>query len=67
MDSFPRPELIDFHGVAMSHIFTDNWENVQNFQARPDDILIATYPKAGQYTNICNPFPAENRCIKGRG
>lgn len=31
----------------MSHYFTDNWDNVQNFQARPDDILIATYPKAG--------------------
>ncbi|XP_034551574.1 cytosolic sulfotransferase 3-like [Notolabrus celidotus] len=46
MDSL-RPELIDFHGVSMSHYFTDNWENVQNFQARPDDILIATYPKAG--------------------
>ncbi|KAM3618449.1 uncharacterized protein V6R79_020483 [Siganus canaliculatus] len=43
----PRPELFDFHGVSMSHIFTDNWEKVQNFQARPDDILIATYPKAG--------------------
>ncbi|XP_034551570.1 cytosolic sulfotransferase 3-like [Notolabrus celidotus] len=43
----PRPELIDFHGVSMSHYFTDNWENVQNFQARPDDILIATYPKSG--------------------
>ncbi|XP_029011297.1 cytosolic sulfotransferase 3-like [Betta splendens] len=42
-----RPELFDFHGVQMIHYFTDNWEAVQNFQARPDDILIATYPKAG--------------------
>ncbi|XP_061112961.1 cytosolic sulfotransferase 3-like [Conger conger] len=43
----PRPELFDFHGVSMVHLFTDNWDNVQNFQAKPDDILIATYPKAG--------------------
>ncbi|KAM3618213.1 uncharacterized protein V6R79_017413 [Siganus canaliculatus] len=43
----PRPELFDFHGVPMVHFFTDNWENIQKFQARPDDILIATYPKAG--------------------
>ncbi|XP_076597650.1 cytosolic sulfotransferase 1-like [Chaetodon auriga] len=42
-----RAELFDFHGVSMTNFFTDNWENVQNFQARPDDILIATYPKAG--------------------
>jgi len=43
----PRPNLFDFHGVSMVNIFTSNWENIQNFQARPDDILIATYPKAG--------------------
>ncbi|XP_073326149.1 cytosolic sulfotransferase 3-like [Pagrus major] len=43
----PRPEIFDFHGVTMVHYFTDSWEKVQNFQARPDDILIATYPKAG--------------------
>ncbi|XP_030232103.1 cytosolic sulfotransferase 3 [Gadus morhua] len=43
----PRPNLFDFHGVSMVHYFTDNWEKIQNFQARPDDILIATYPKAG--------------------
>uniref|UniRef100_A0A3P9I5E6 Sulfotransferase n=2 Tax=Oryzias latipes TaxID=8090 RepID=A0A3P9I5E6_ORYLA len=47
MDLPPRPELFDFHGVSMIPCFTDNWENYQNFQARPDDILIATYPKAG--------------------
>ena len=48
----PRPNLIDFHGVSMVHYFTDNWEKIQNFQARPDDILIATYPKAGLCTEI---------------
>uniref|UniRef100_A0A3P9LFY0 Sulfotransferase n=1 Tax=Oryzias latipes TaxID=8090 RepID=A0A3P9LFY0_ORYLA len=47
MDSTLRPQLFDFHGVMMTHYFTDNWNNYQNFQARPDDILIATYPKAG--------------------
>ncbi|KAI3356900.1 hypothetical protein L3Q82_003544 [Scortum barcoo] len=47
MDSIPRPELFDFHGVSMTHYFTDNWEDVQNLQARPDDILLVTYPKAG--------------------
>ncbi|XP_028290078.1 cytosolic sulfotransferase 3-like isoform X1 [Gouania willdenowi] len=47
MDSLPRTELFDFHGVSMTHSFTNNWENIQSFQARPDDILIATYPKAG--------------------
>lgn len=42
-----RPDLIDFEGIPMVHYFTDDWENVQKFQARPDDSLVATYPKAG--------------------
>uniref|UniRef100_A0A8D0D369 Sulfotransferase n=1 Tax=Sander lucioperca TaxID=283035 RepID=A0A8D0D369_SANLU len=51
MDVIPRPELFDFHGVCMTHYYTDNWEKVQNFQARPDDIVINSYPKAGQYAH----------------
>uniref|UniRef100_A0A3B4AEY2 Sulfotransferase n=1 Tax=Periophthalmus magnuspinnatus TaxID=409849 RepID=A0A3B4AEY2_9GOBI len=47
MDNPQRPPMIDFHGVCLSKYFTDNWDNVKNFNARPDDILIATYPKAG--------------------
>ncbi|XP_075883143.1 cytosolic sulfotransferase 2-like [Nelusetta ayraudi] len=27
--------------------FMDKWDQVQNFQAKPEDIVIATYPKAG--------------------
>ncbi|XP_023675070.1 cytosolic sulfotransferase 3-like [Paramormyrops kingsleyae] len=42
-----RPELFDFCGVSMIHCFTENWDKVQNFKARPDDIVIATYAKAG--------------------
>ncbi|XP_027023119.2 cytosolic sulfotransferase 3-like [Tachysurus fulvidraco] len=47
MKSITRPEVFEFEGISMVHFFTDNWEKVQNFQARPDDILVATYPKAG--------------------
>uniref|UniRef100_A0A3Q3XFW7 Sulfotransferase n=1 Tax=Mola mola TaxID=94237 RepID=A0A3Q3XFW7_MOLML len=47
MEQPPRPTMFDFHGVCMTKYFTSNWDDVQNFKARPDDILIATYPKAG--------------------
>uniref|UniRef100_A0A3Q1FW38 Sulfotransferase n=1 Tax=Acanthochromis polyacanthus TaxID=80966 RepID=A0A3Q1FW38_9TELE len=47
MDSLSRPELFNFLGVPMVHYYTDNWDGVQNFQSRPNDILIATYPRAG--------------------
>ncbi|XP_029690366.1 cytosolic sulfotransferase 3-like [Takifugu rubripes] len=52
MDLPPRPELFDFHGISMTHYFTSNWENIQKFQARPDDVFIASYPKAGN-TWLC--------------
>uniref|UniRef100_A0A673A1K0 Sulfotransferase n=1 Tax=Sphaeramia orbicularis TaxID=375764 RepID=A0A673A1K0_9TELE len=42
-----RPELFKFRGVWMTHLFTDNWEKIVDFQARPDDIFIMSYPRSG--------------------
>lgn len=48
MELPPRPTLFDFHGVSMTKYFTDNWVNIQSFKARPDDIVLVSYPKAGE-------------------
>uniref|UniRef100_A0A3Q4HUE4 Sulfotransferase n=1 Tax=Neolamprologus brichardi TaxID=32507 RepID=A0A3Q4HUE4_NEOBR len=61
MEVLHRPQLFDFHGVSMTNAFTDNWDNVQNFKARPDDILIATYPKAGLLVNRQTSIPLYDR------
>ncbi|XP_045854149.1 sulfotransferase 1E1-like isoform X3 [Meles meles] len=35
------------HGILMYKDFIEYWDDVDTFQARPDDIVIATYPKSG--------------------
>ncbi|XP_043942636.1 sulfotransferase 1C1-like [Protopterus annectens] len=42
-----RAKLIQVEGVALPDWILDMWEGVKKFQAYPDDLLIATYPKAG--------------------
>ncbi|XP_068601603.1 cytosolic sulfotransferase 3-like [Brachionichthys hirsutus] len=42
-----RPTMFNFHGVPMIEQFTSNWDNVQDFKARADDILISSYMKSG--------------------
>ncbi|KAG9465243.1 hypothetical protein GDO78_018619 [Eleutherodactylus coqui] len=48
-DEFNRPPLKLVGGMPIIGPFADNWENVEHFQARADDLLISTYPKSGEY------------------
>nr|XP_003225300.2 PREDICTED: sulfotransferase 1C2 [Anolis carolinensis]XP_016851665.1 PREDICTED: sulfotransferase 1C2 [Anolis carolinensis]XP_016851666.1 PREDICTED: sulfotransferase 1C2 [Anolis carolinensis] len=58
MDCKPRMEsldpsstkdslLMDVEGILYPKETGMYWEEIQNFKARPDDLLICTYPKAG--------------------
>nr|XP_033801310.1 sulfotransferase 1 family member D1-like [Geotrypetes seraphini] len=42
-----QEDTVLFHNIPMSKIIVNNWEQVESFQARPDDLIISTYPKAG--------------------
>ncbi|XP_043942204.1 sulfotransferase 1 family member D1-like isoform X2 [Protopterus annectens] len=45
--SFERPVLVDIEGVPVQSNLAATWDRVKVFQAKPDDLLIATYTKAG--------------------
>ncbi|XP_019385138.1 PREDICTED: sulfotransferase 1C1-like [Crocodylus porosus] len=42
-----RCELDEVEGVFFTETICANWNKIWNFRARPDDLLIATYAKAG--------------------
>ncbi|XP_069100139.1 sulfotransferase 1 family member D1-like [Pleurodeles waltl] len=42
-----RLKLVPVQGVPMLKLTADNWPEIEATQARPDDLIIATYPKAG--------------------
>ncbi|KAK2493940.1 hypothetical protein MC885_009317 [Smutsia gigantea] len=42
-----KPETKEVNGILMTKTISDNWDKIWNFQAKPDDLLIATYAKSG--------------------
>ncbi|CAM5074892.1 unnamed protein product, partial [Natator depressus] len=45
--SITRSETDEVGGVLLPKRVCDRWDHIWNFRARPDDLLIATYAKAG--------------------
>lgn len=41
-------KLVEIEGVSMPSEMVENWNLISGFQARPDDLLLCTYPKAGK-------------------
>ncbi|XP_069868473.1 sulfotransferase 1 family member D1 isoform X2 [Dipodomys merriami] len=42
-----RRELVDIQGIPLFWSTAEQWSQVETFEARPDDLLISTYPKSG--------------------
>uniref|UniRef100_A0A670K8L2 Sulfotransferase n=1 Tax=Podarcis muralis TaxID=64176 RepID=A0A670K8L2_PODMU len=47
MEPIKRTELVEVDGIPCLKDTADNWQRLWAFKARPDDLLICTYPKAG--------------------
>ncbi|KAL7977349.1 hypothetical protein Chor_009298 [Crotalus horridus] len=45
--SIKQLQLVEIEGVPLLETIVEQWDAIWGFKARPDDLLICTYPKAG--------------------
>lgn len=50
-----RKDLKIIRGYPMVYAFALGWEKIEEFQSRPCDIVIPTYPKSGESCVLNNP------------
>lgn len=55
-------QLREVGGILLQAATVDNWSEIQHFEAKPDDLLICTYPKSGdcRAKGTARPRPAES-------
>ncbi|XP_043942192.1 sulfotransferase 1C4-like isoform X2 [Protopterus annectens] len=70
LDNFERLKLRPVEGIPLIETTADTWDQVKTFQAKSDDLLIATYPRAGttwmqEIVDMINNKGNIEKCIRG--
>lgn len=62
MDGTTRERLCQIQGVPLLERVVKYWARVEKFQASNEDLLIATYPKAGRVQKTENNMIKTTKC-----